>query len=81
MTKFKAQQVTLNDITYTCKEGPFGSKFTVENARIVQYDGVDELMLRATCTEDSIEPGRIYSCIYAIKGKQKGKLLECCTLN
>ena len=68
-----ARVVTVNDVTVQVKRGPYGNKFTVQHAEIEQ----DMLQIRALCTADSREPGRIYICNYSMKGD----LIACATLN
>lgn len=76
-TEVSAQTVTVEGVTVNVKRGPFGNKFKVQGAAIMQYAGQEELALRVLCTDDSREPGRIYSCNYSLDGD----LLACNTLN
>ena len=69
--------ITVNNISVKCKQLPFSNKFTARKVRIVQDAGVDEIHLRALCTSDSKEPGRVYACAYSLQGD----LLACNTLN
>jgi hypothetical protein len=56
---------------------PFGNNFVQNSAKVVKYNGKDEVIAFVTCTADSKEPGRIYACAYNLKGKLQG----CNTIN
>jgi hypothetical protein len=56
---------------------PFSNNFVVQNAKVVQYKGQDEVACVVRCTEDSKEPGRTYFVQYS----KDGVLYECNTLN
>ena len=72
-----AQTITASNIVVNAKEGPFGNKFVIQQAKIVKYEGVDELAAKVLCTADSIEPGRIYIVNWSLDGE----MLACNTLN
>ena len=59
------------------KNKPFSNNFVVQSAKVVQYNGVDEVACVVLCTADSKEPGRLYFAQYSTDGK----LQECNTLN
>jgi hypothetical protein len=61
----------------TGKNKPFSNDFIQQSAKVVQYDGVNELACVVLCTENSKEPGRRYFVQY----NTKGVLMECRTLN
>ena len=71
--------MTVNDtvLTIAVKELPFSEPFTQVEARIVQYEGVDEVLAYVKCTEEAREPGRMYACYYSMNGKLEG----CNTIN
>lgn len=71
--------ITASNYTFTVakKHLPFTNNFVQDSAQVEQYMGVDEVRAIVTCTQDSKEPGRIYSVIYSTKGK----LIACNTLN
>lgn len=71
--------ITAGDYTIKAakKQRPFGNSFTMLNARVVQYNGQDEIAAHVLCTDDSIEPGRRYFVQY----NTKGELMECNTIN
>jgi hypothetical protein len=71
--------VSANGIAFTVakKQLPFGNNFLQQSAKVVKYQGKDEVLAFVTCTEDSMEPGRIYACAYSLKGK----LMGCNTVN
>ena len=56
---------------------PFGNNFVVQTAKVVQYEGQDEVACVVLCTADSKEPGRKYFVQYSTDGQ----LQECNTLN
>ena len=56
---------------------PFSNNFVQQSAKIVKYNGKDEVLAFVTCTADSKEPGRIYACAFSLKGK----LMGCNTVN
>jgi hypothetical protein len=56
---------------------PFRNNFVQRSAKVITYNGKDEVLAFVTCTEDSEEPGRIYACAYSLKGK----LIGCQTVN
>ena len=74
-----AQDVTVGDVTVKCKRGPFGNLFTVRKAVIEQYQGKGPKELHAIvlCTDDSREPGRLYSVDWSLDGE----MIACSTLN
>jgi len=59
------------------KQRPFSNNFVVQSAKIVKYNGQDEIACVVLCTNDSKEPGRVYFVQYSTKGR----LQECNTLN
>lgn len=59
------------------KQRPYSNNFTVNSAEVKQYNNKDEVHCVVTCTQDSIEAGRVYYCIFTTKGK----LVACNTLN
>ena len=59
------------------KQRPLSNNFVVQSAKIVQYNGQDEIACVVLCTNDSKEPGRVYFVQYSTKGR----LQECNTLN
>jgi hypothetical protein len=61
----------------TGKNRPFSNNFVVLKAKIVQYNGNDEVECVVRCTANSNEPGRIYFAQYSTKGE----LMECNTVN
>lgn len=67
--------ITVGSVTLKIakKNLPFGNNFTQLAAKIVQYEGVDEVLAHVKCTKDSNEPGRTYSVNYSFAGK-----LEAC---
>jgi hypothetical protein len=71
--------VSANNIAFTVKgkNRPFSNNFMQNSAKVVKYNGKDEVIAFVTCTEDSDEPGRIYACAFSLKGK----LMGCNTVN
>jgi len=71
--------ITVNDtvLTIAQKELPFSEPFTQLEARIVQHEGVDEVLAYVTCTAEAKQPGRMYACYYSMEGKLEG----CNTMN
>lgn len=61
----------------TGKNRPFSNDFVVQSAKVVQYEGQDEVACVVLCTNTSKEPGRIYFAQYSTKGE----LMGCNTLN
>ena len=59
------------------KNKPFSNNFVVQSAKVVQYNGQDEIACFVLCTANSKEPGRIYFAQYSTAGK----LQECYTVN
>jgi hypothetical protein len=59
------------------KQRPFGNNFVVQSAKVVQYNGQDEIACFVLCTANSKEPGRIYFAQYTTAGE----LMECYTVN
>ena len=59
------------------KQRPFSNDFVVQSAKVVQYNGKDEVACFVLCTANSKEPGRIYFAQYSTKGV----LQECYTVN
>lgn len=59
------------------KNRPFSNNFIVQSAKVVQYEGQDEVACVVLCTNDSNEPGRKYFAQYSTKGE----LMGCNTLN
>lgn len=56
---------------------PYSNNFVVQSAKVVQYNGQDEVACVVLCTANSNEPGRIYFAQYSTQGR----LQECNTLN
>jgi len=48
---------------------PFSNNFIVQSAKVVQYEGQDELEVVVKCTSDSKEPGMYYFCTYSTQGQ------------
>ena len=71
--------ITCNNVVLniTKKQLPFGNNFEQISAKVVQYNGVDEIYAVVKCTSNSHEPGRIYSVNYSFKGRMEA----CNTLN
>jgi hypothetical protein len=71
--------ITVGDVSFkvTSKNRPFGNKFVQQQAKIVQYKGVDEVSAVVLCVKGSKEPGRLYACIFSITGE----MIACNTLN
>ena len=71
--------VTADSYNFKVKgdDRPFGNNFVVQSAKVVKYNGQDEVACFLLCTNDSKEPGRIYFAQYSTKGK----LQECYTVN
>jgi hypothetical protein len=65
------------NLVITGKNRPFSNNFVVQQAKIVQYDGQDELACVVRCTSNSNEPNRLYFVQYSTTGV----LQECNTLN
>ena len=61
----------------TGKNKPFSNNFVVQSAKVVQYNGKDEVACFVLCTANSKEPGRVYFVQYSTKGV----LQECYTVN
>jgi hypothetical protein len=61
----------------TGKNKPYGNNFVLQSAKVVQYNGRDEVACFVLCTANSMEPGRIYFAQYSTKGS----LQECYTVN
>ena len=59
------------------KQRPFSNDFVVQQAKVVQYNGQDEVACFVLCTANSKEPGRIYFVQYSTKGV----IQECYTVN
>lgn len=59
------------------KQRPYSNNFIVQSAKVVKYNGQDEVSCVVLCTADSLEPGRLYAVQYSTAGR----LQECCTLN
>lgn len=72
-----AQVIVCEGRTVHAQQGPFSNKFIVRRAEFEVYEGVEELHVIALCTEDSAEPGRLYSVNYSLQGE----LMACTTLN
>lgn len=51
---------------------PFSNNFTQVSARIVQYEGQDEVLAQVLCTNNSREPGRTYAVVYSLQGEMMG---------
>ncbi len=75
----QANTVSVQNYNFVVKgdNRPFGNNFVVQSANIVKYNGQDEIACVVLCTDNSKEPGRLYSVQYSTKGV----LQECCTLN
>ena len=56
---------------------PFSNDFTQLTAKIVQYEGVDEVLAHVQCTAKSREPGRTYAVCYSLQGA----MMACITTN
>lgn len=65
------------NFTVTGKNRPFSNDFTVQSAKVVQYEGEDEVACFVNCTADSNEPGRVYFAQYSTAGE----LMDCYTVN
>ena len=61
----------------TGKNRPFSNNFIVQSAKVVKYEGQDEIACVVLCTNDSNEPGRKYFAQYSTTGV----LMGCNTLN
>lgn len=59
------------------KDRPYSNNFVVQSAKVVKYNGQDEVACFVLCTANSKEPGRVYFAQYSTKGK----LQECYTVN
>jgi len=76
-------EITISNATHCVNffvkntQRPFSNNFVQNSAKIVKYNGKDEVIAFVTCTADSKEPGRTYACAYSLKGK----LMGCNTLN
>jgi|ADurb_H2B_03_Slu_FD_contig_123_8347_length_2868_multi_5_in_2_out_0_6 hypothetical protein len=66
--------ITVNNIVLTINQTqlPFSNNFEQLSAKIVQHEGVDEVLAHVKCTRDSGEPGRTYACYYSTAGKLEG---------
>ena len=51
------------------KQRPFSNDFVVQLAKVVQYEGQDEVYAVVQCTAKSKEPGMRYFCTYSTKGE------------
>lgn len=62
-----------------CKRGPFGNKFVQHGSATLVGEFGKKVYVKfyALCTDDSIEPGRIYLCYATLKGT----IVECETVN
>ena len=56
---------------------PFSNNFTQLKAKVVQYEGLDEVLALVQCTASSSEPGRQYTVSYSMQGN----MLACNTYN
>lgn len=58
---------------------PFSNNFTFMGIKrfVRTRNGRDAVSVLVKCTQDSLEPGRVYFCTYTYKGT----LLECFTVN
>jgi hypothetical protein len=58
---------------------PFSNNFVLMGIKrfLRTRNGRDAVSVLVKCTQDSIEPGRIYYCVFTYKGT----LLECHTVN
>jgi|APFre7841882793_1041355.scaffolds.fasta_scaffold04179_2 hypothetical protein len=65
------------NVNFVATDLPFGNNFVQKSAKIVQYQGTDEILAYVLCTKDSMEPGRIYACNYSMAGR----LEACNTIN
>jgi hypothetical protein len=72
---------TQKQISFTVnkKNRPFSNNFVLMGIKrfVRTTNGRDAVSVLVKCTEDSMEPGRIYYCVYTYKGT----LLECSTVN
>ena len=68
-------------ISFTVKKDnrPFNNNFTLMGIKrfLRTRNGRDAVSVLVKCTNDSMEPGRIYYCVFTYKGT----LLECHTVN
>lgn len=48
---------------------PYSNNFVVDFAKVVQFNGKDEVYAQVTCTADSREPGMQYYCTYSTDGE------------
>lgn len=53
----------------TKKNLPYSNNFVVELAKVVQYEGQDEVYAVVKCTSDSREAGMRYFCTYSTQGE------------
>ena len=72
---------TQKQISFTVKKDnrPFSNNFVLMGIKrfLRTRNGRDAVSVLVKCTADSMEPGRIYYCVYTYKGT----LLECFTVN
>lgn len=61
------------------KNLPFSNNFTLMGIKrfLRTRNGRDAVSVLVKCTTNSLEPGRIYYCVYTYSGT----LIECCTVN
>ena len=61
------------------KNRPFSNNFVLMGIKrfVRTRNGRDAVAVLVKCTEDSLEPGRIYYCVYIYAGT----LVECFTVN
>jgi hypothetical protein len=75
------QLSTQKQISFTVKgkNRPFSNNFTLMGIKrfLRTRNGRDAVSVLVKCTNDSIEAGRIYYCVYTYSGT----LIECCTVN
>lgn len=73
--------ITYNNVNISVakKQRPFSNNFVLLKVAgaVRTRNGRDAVAVYVKCTADSYEPGRIYYCVFTLKGN----LLECCTVN
>jgi hypothetical protein len=67
------------NFTVTQTNRPFNNNFVLMGIKrfLRTRNGRDAVSVLVKCTNDSMEPGRVYFCVYTYKGT----LLECHTVN
>jgi hypothetical protein len=53
----------------TNENRPYSNDFVLQIAKVVQYDGQDEVYAIVKCTANSKEPGMLYFCTFSTKGE------------